>query len=568
MSRSTPEKAMPSGPCQVPTDSSIGISLPSRRSPASSTTLPASLELPVRRTRAMPSLCRARNRSGMITVRGRPTISSAVQPNSRSAPRFQVSTRPELSADTIASTAASVTAANCSWEAARASAARRRSTRGPSSSATRAIRSSRPGSPARSWVTNSSSTATTPSPPVTGTAMASRTPARWAGRARSKRPESRMSSRAMGWPLAQAGQAFAELVGDGLAGVVQLLEPVAVAVPGGAADQHPAGRQPHLAHGAAGEVADGLDGRGQHLVAGVGLADQLEHELEEAALVLGPLHLGEVADHGDGQLGAAAAVADQRQVEGAPDELAGEHPHPAGLDLAAVQPLLQDLLDGRVRQLLVGRVGQRRQGAAAQAAGRARPEQGLQGAVGDQNPAVPVEHARRGGRLLDQRLGPERPGRSPPPLPPGALARVRPHLPPPTFRPVRAIHAGRPDWQSSAVFIPSRGFRSRASGRARAAGTAPPPGPSKHRSGTRIGTGPVLTGRGRSALGCPPGPADTGSMSGNATRELEARLLRPAGPERFGPAELDGLPGPVRRHLAQAIAPGTPLHTSARLTPA
>jgi hypothetical protein len=54
-------------------------------------------------------------------------------------------------------------------------------------------------------------------------------------------------------------------------------------------------------------------------------------------------------------------------------------------------------------------------------------------------------------------------------------------------------------------------------------------------------------------------------MSGNATRELEARLLRPAGPERFGPAELDGLPGPVARHLAQAIAPGTPLHTSARL---
>jgi hypothetical protein len=52
-------------------------------------------------------------------------------------------------------------------------------------------------------------------------------------------------------------------------------------------------------------------------------------------------------------------------------------------------------------------------------------------------------------------------------------------------------------------------------------------------------------------------------MTGNAARELEARLLRPAGPERFGPAELDGLPEPVRRHLAQAIAPGTPLHTSA-----
>jgi hypothetical protein len=45
----------------------------------------------------------------------------------------------------------------------------------------------------------------------------------------------------------------------------------------------------------------------------------------------------------------------------------------------------------------------------------------------------------------------------------------------------------------------------------------------------------------------------------------EGRLLRPAGPERFGPAELEGLPEPVRRHLAQAIAPGTPLATAARL---
>jgi hypothetical protein len=50
-----------------------------------------------------------------------------------------------------------------------------------------------------------------------------------------------------------------------------------------------------------------------------------------------------------------------------------------------------------------------------------------------------------------------------------------------------------------------------------------------------------------------------------ATIDLEGRLLRPAPPERFGPAELDGLPEPVRRHLAQAIAPGTPLHTAARL---
>ena len=38
--------------------------------------------------------------------------------------------------------------------------------------------------------------------------------------------------------------------------------------------------------------------------------------------------------------------------------------------------------------------------------------------------------------------------------------------------------------------------------------------------------------------------------------DLERRLLRPAGPERFGPAELDGLPEPVRRHLTQAIDPG------------
>ena len=152
----------------------------------------------------MPSWWSSRNRSGMITVSGRPTISSDVQPNSRSAPPFQVSSRPEPSTDTIASTAASVTDWNRSWEAARASLARRRSTRGPSSSATRAMRPRRPGSPARSWVTNSSSTATTPSAPVTGTARASRTPARWAAKARSKRPRSRTSSSSSGWRLAQA----------------------------------------------------------------------------------------------------------------------------------------------------------------------------------------------------------------------------------------------------------------------------------------------------------------------------------------------------------------------------
>ena len=54
-------------------------------------------------------------------------------------------------------------------------------------------------------------------------------------------------------------------------------------------------------------------------------------------------------------------------------------------------------------------------------------------------------------------------------------------------------------------------------------------------------------------------------MTAPALSELEQRLLRPAEPGTFGDAELDGLPGPVRRHLAQAIAPGTPLAVSARL---
>jgi hypothetical protein len=79
-------------------------------------------------------------------------LSSDVQPNSRSAPPFQVTSRPELSVDTIASTAASVTDWNRSYEAARAS----------------------------------------------------RTPARWAAKARSKRPCSRTSPSSSGWRLAQA----------------------------------------------------------------------------------------------------------------------------------------------------------------------------------------------------------------------------------------------------------------------------------------------------------------------------------------------------------------------------
>ncbi len=47
--------------------------------------------------------------------------------------------------------------------------------------------------------------------------------------------------------------------------------------------------------------------------------------------------------------------------------------------------------------------------------------------------------------------------------------------------------------------------------------------------------------------------------------EPEARLLQPPQPAMFGAAELAGLPEPVQRHLAQAITPGTPLATSARL---
>jgi hypothetical protein len=54
-------------------------------------------------------------------------------------------------------------------------------------------------------------------------------------------------------------------------------------------------------------------------------------------------------------------------------------------------------------------------------------------------------------------------------------------------------------------------------------------------------------------------------MKATAMSELEGRLLRAAEPGTFGDAEVDGLPAPARRHLAQAIAPGTPLATSARL---
>jgi hypothetical protein len=47
--------------------------------------------------------------------------------------------------------------------------------------------------------------------------------------------------------------------------------------------------------------------------------------------------------------------------------------------------------------------------------------------------------------------------------------------------------------------------------------------------------------------------------------EWEARLLGESSPAVFTSAELTGLAEPVRRHLARAIAPGTPLTCGARL---
>jgi hypothetical protein len=54
-------------------------------------------------------------------------------------------------------------------------------------------------------------------------------------------------------------------------------------------------------------------------------------------------------------------------------------------------------------------------------------------------------------------------------------------------------------------------------------------------------------------------------MSAPRLSQLEGRLLEAAEPGAFSNAELDGLPEPARRHLAAAIAPGTPLAVSARL---
>jgi hypothetical protein len=54
-------------------------------------------------------------------------------------------------------------------------------------------------------------------------------------------------------------------------------------------------------------------------------------------------------------------------------------------------------------------------------------------------------------------------------------------------------------------------------------------------------------------------------MSSPRLSELEGRLLQAPAPGGFSSSELDGLPEPVRRHLTQAIVPGTALATSAWL---
>lgn len=51
-----------------------------------------------------------------------------------------------------------------------------------------------------------------------------------------------------------------------------------------------------------------------------------------------------------------------------------------------------------------------------------------------------------------------------------------------------------------------------------------------------------------------------------SARSLEASLAAPPADARFNPRSLADLPEPARRYLAAAIAPGTPLARSARLT--
>jgi hypothetical protein len=51
----------------------------------------------------------------------------------------------------------------------------------------------------------------------------------------------------------------------------------------------------------------------------------------------------------------------------------------------------------------------------------------------------------------------------------------------------------------------------------------------------------------------------------SATITASGRLARPPAPVGFSEAELDGLPEPVQRYLRAAIAPGTPLASSALL---
>lgn len=81
-------------------------------------------------------------------------------------------------------------------------------------------------------------------------------------------------------------------------------------------------------------------------------------------------------------------------------------------------------------------------------------------------------------------------------------------------------------------------------------------GSHNHISGSSMGAwsvGPVFPSR-VSVVGA-------GSLS-----QLERQLVRAAEPGAFGGEDLDGLPGPVRRYLAKAIAPGAPLAVSARLS--